>query len=106
MLPIVERPSSAWLWIKGDGQGGLARLRFQDSDGQVFQQDYGKLEFTDWRCLEAKMTGDGAGHWGGKNDGIVRYPISWDTVFLVDSAGGMKREGTVCLGTMMLVYDQ
>lgn len=105
MLPIAEKPSKAFIWIKGDGQGGLARLRFQDSDGQVFQQDYGKLDFTDWRCLEAKMTADGAEHWGGKNDGVVRCPIEWDTIFLVDNAGGKKVKGTICLGSMMLCYD-
>lgn len=105
MIPIAQRPSKAWLWVKGDGQGGLARLRFRGSDGQVFQQDYGKLDFSDWRHLEADMTGEGAEHWGGKDDGVVRYPIEWDTVFLVDNTGGQKVKGSVMLGTMMLCYD-
>lgn len=105
MTPIPERPRWAKLWIKGDGHDGLARLRVADSEGQTFQPDYGRLNFSEWRCLTAEMTGEGAGHWGGANDGIVRYPVSWDTLFLLDSAGGRKASGVVYLGPLMLCYD-
>ena len=97
-IKIADRPTGVKLWVKGDGSGGLARLRFVDSDGQVFQPDYGRLDFTGWKCLEAKLTGEGAGHWSGKNDGVVRYPISVDTLFLLDNVGGRKTKGTSCSG--------
>lgn len=105
MIKIVEKPASVKMWIKGDGSGALARLRFVGSDGQVFQPDFGRLDFTGWKCLEAKMVSRRAGHWGGKNDGVVRYPISLDTLFLLDNVGGRKGKGSVMLGTMMMVYD-
>lgn len=105
MIPIPERPRWAKLWVMGDGKDGLSRLRVIDSDGQAFQPDYGRLNFSEWRCLTADMTCESAGHWGGKNDGVVRYPVSWDTLFLLDNAGGRRQNGTVYLGTLMLCYD-
>ena len=63
------------------------------------------MNYSQWRCLEAKLTKDGAGHWGGKNDGEMRYPISWDTLFLLDNAGGRQQKGSVYLGPMMVCYD-
>lgn len=105
MIPIQGRPIWAKLWVMGDNGDGLARLRLVDSDGQSFQPDYGRLSFTGWRCLTADMTCERAGHWGGKNDGVVRYPVSWDTIFLLDNAGGRKTKGTVYLGPLMVCYD-
>lgn len=105
MIPIQDRPSCAVMWIYGDGKDGVARLRVTDSEQQTFQPDYGRLNFTGWRAMKASLTGEAAGHWGGPNDGLMRYPISWNTLFLLDSPGGRKTEGVVYLGPMMLCYD-
>lgn len=104
-IRIFEKPRIAKLWLQGDGRDGHARLRFVDSDGQTFQPNYARLDFSEWRCIEADLTGESAGHWGGKNDGMVRYPISWDTIFLLDNTGGRKSKGTIFLGPLMLCYD-
>ncbi len=104
-VPIVEQPSRARIWVKGDGGNGAGRLRVIDSGDQTFQPDFGTLNFSDWRCLEADMTGKVAGHWGGKNDGRMAYPIRWDTVFLLDNVGGAEAKGAVFVGPMMLYYD-
>lgn len=105
MIPIHGRPLWAKLWVMGDKGNGLARLRLVDSDGQSFQPDYGRLSFSGWRCLTADMTCERAGHWGGKNDGVVRYPVSWDTIFLLDNVGGRKTRGTIHLGPLIVCYD-
>jgi len=104
-IPIFEKPLYAKAWVKGDGGSGVGRLRIRDSGDQTFQPDFGALNFTDWRCLEADMTGKVAGHWGGKNDGKMAYPVKWDTLFLLDNVGGGETKGTIYLGPMMLCYD-
>jgi hypothetical protein len=104
-MPIEGKPIEAKIWVKGDGNGTCARLRFVDAANQTFQPSYGSIDFADWLCLSAPITGKMAGHWGGPNDGIVRYPIAWNTLFLLDNVGGRKKSGTVYLGSLMLVYD-
>ncbi|MGQ9454316.1 MAG: cellulase family glycosylhydrolase [Armatimonadota bacterium] len=102
---IDGKPSAARIWVRGDGSNTAARLRFVDSSGQTFQPDYGQVDFVGWKCLTAPMTGVQAGYWGGPSDGVVRYPISWDSFFLLDNVGGRKRCGRVYLGPLMLLYD-
>jgi len=104
-IPIADKPRWVKVWVKGDGGTGSARLRLDDSGNQTFQPDLGVLNFTDWRCLEADMTGANCGHWGGKNDGKMSYPISWNTLFLLDNTGGREQKGTIYLGPVMLCYD-
>lgn len=102
---IDGKPSAAKIWVRGDGSNTAARLRFVDSSGQTFQPDYGQIDFDGWKCLTAPMTGSQAGYWGGPGDGVVRYPIAWDSFFLLDNVGGRKKCGRVYLGPLMLVYD-
>lgn len=104
-IPIFEKPLYAKAWVKGDGGSGVGRLRIRDAGDQTFQPDFGALNFTDWRCLEADMTGKVAGHWGGKNDGKMAYPVKWDTLFLLDNVGGGASKGSIYLGPIMLYYD-
>ena len=105
LVPIADRPKSVRMWVKGDGGNGVARLRMEDAGRETFQPDFGTLNFTEWRCIEADMTGAHAGHWGGKNDGKIDYPIKWETLFLLDNVGGRESKGTVYIGPAMLVYD-
>lgn len=104
-VPIVDQPSQARIWVKGDGGSGAGRLRVTDAGNQTFQPDFGSLNFSDWRCVEADITGKFAGHWGGKNDGKMAYPIKWDTLFLLDNIGGAEAKGAIYVGPMMLCYD-
>ena len=104
LMVFPDQPSSAKIWVKGDSKKAAMRLRFTDISGQVFQQDYGKLDFSDWRCLEAKLTADGAEHWGGKNNGKINLPLAWDTLLLLDPLGH-KLKGSIYLGTIMMCYD-
>ncbi len=82
---ITGRPASIGVWVYGDGSGNPLRLRFVDSTGQTFQPQYTELTFTGWRWVSAPMDGTGAGHWGGANDGVIHYPIRWDSPLLIDS---------------------
>ena len=105
LVPIEDKPVAVMIWVKGDGGHGMGRLRMEDAGRETFQPDFGVLNFTDWRCVEADMTGANAGHWGGKNTGRIEYPIKWETLFLFDNVGGRETKGTIYLGPMMLCYD-
>lgn len=105
LLPIPGQPKTAMIWVGGSSEKDASgKLRFADSEGQTFQTDYDSLDFGDWRCLDASFTDPRYSHWGGKDDGVVRHPILWDTLFLMDPRkAGAK--GTVYLGPLMLCYD-
>jgi len=103
-LPIKGKPTAFGIWVKGDGQGALARLRFTDSSGQTFQPGGPKIDFTGWRYMQFPMNGKDSGHWGGPNDGIVHYPIHWDSIFLLDG-GGTAMKGAVEIAAPMLIYS-
>ena len=105
MLPIVERPTSVKLWVKGDGKQCAANLRFVANDDQCFQKNYGSTDFSDWKCIETDLSAAGASFWGGSNDGVLRYPIRWDSIFLLDNVLKLRNQGTVYLGPMLLCYD-
>jgi hypothetical protein len=101
---IPDKPKRIKMWVRSDGDNGYARLRFIGSDSQTFQPDYGKLDFTNWRVMETYITGKDASHWSGPNDGVVKYPIKLDTLFLLDSLE-LKMNGTIYLGPAMLCYE-
>ncbi len=66
--PFVLRPNELEMWLFGDGQGCIARLRFVDSTGQTFQPDGPKIDWKGWRCITFPMTSTKERplpHWGG-----------------------------------------
>ena len=105
LIPIADKPTRVTIWVKGNGGSGMGRLRVEDAGRETFQPDFGTLNFTDWRCVEADLTGAHAGHWGGKNTGRIQYPIKWETLFLFDNVGGKETKGTIYLGPAMLYYE-
>ena len=82
---LSGRPKVFGAWVHGDGSRNMLRCRFVDSTGQTFQPDYGVIDWTGWRWVTMPLDGDGGGHWGGANDGVVHYPIGWDSIALVDN---------------------
>lgn len=102
---IPDRPTALGLWIYGDGKGNIPRVRFVDATNQTFQPDGEAITWKGWRYVEFPMDGTRAGRWGGANDGIVHYPIRWDTLFLLDSAGGRATSGEVWFAGLTFIYD-
>jgi hypothetical protein len=109
---IEGRPKELGLWVYGDSQGNVVRLRFTDSTGQTFQpaiqsmdagSSSGKIDWTGWRYVTFPLDGANAYHWGGAEDGAVHYPIHFDSLFLLDSANRHETEGTVYLAAPTLI---
>lgn len=95
------------LWVFGDGQGCQARIRFKDSTGQVFQPDGPKIDWKGWRYVTFPMQSTPEkplAHWGGANDGVIHYPIEWDSIFLLDNVSRQPVEGEIYLSAPTLIY--
>jgi hypothetical protein len=104
---FTQLPSRFGLWLHGDGKGCQARIRFTDSTGQTFQSDGPKIDWTDWRYITFPMQSTEEkplAHWGGANDGVIHYPIKWDTIFLLDNVSRQPVEGEVYLSAPTLIY--
>lgn len=103
---IDGRPKAFTLWVHGDGSQNHLRLRFTDSDGQTFQPDGPAMTWKGWRGVTFAMDGTSAGHWGGKDDGVVRYPIHWDSLLLIDSVRRETGPLTVHVSSPILIYPE
>jgi hypothetical protein len=100
---IVGAPAGLGLWVYGDGRNASPRLRIVDATGQTFQPTAAAIDWTGWRYLEFDFNAP-AGHWGGANDGVIHFPIRWDTLFLLDNVSRQKSEGTLYLASPALIY--
>ena len=106
-LKIEGKPQALQMWIHGDGQGNVARLRVRDESGQTFQPngDPQEINWKGWKLVTFALDGTNAGHWGGANDGIVHGSLAWDSVFLLDSANRTAQSGEIYLANPTLVYE-
>jgi len=93
-----------WLgvWIDGDGENGVPRVRFADSTGQIFQAEGDPVSWKGWRYVRFPLDGHG-GCWGGAEDGKIHYPIQWDS-FVFEKGTAQKAEGNIGLSSVTLIY--
>jgi len=101
---IEGQPQAFRAWVYGDGSGNRLRLRLTDATGQTFQPGGQPLDWRGWRPVTVPLDAGQAGHWGGADDGVIHYPIRWDTLLLIDSARREKTAGDVYLASPVLVY--
>jgi len=110
---IDGKPKALAIWVFGDKSGNVARIRFTDSTGQTFQNgpqvssadhDTDRIDWTGWRRLTFSLE-ETSSHWGGADDGMVHYPIHFDTLFLLDSANRTATEGAIYLAGPTLISE-
>ena len=101
---IAGRPSQLAFWLYGDGSGHSPRLRFRDATGQTFQPAGESIRWIGWKYISLPMDGRDAGHWGGAGDGKIHYPISWDSLLLIDKDRDRPGRGQIHLATPILLY--
>jgi len=100
---IAGKPAGLGIWVYGDGRNASPRLRLVDATGQTFQPTAATIDWTGWRYVEFDFNAP-SGHWGGANDGVMHFPIRWDTLFLIDNVSRQKCEGTLYLASPALIY--
>ncbi len=89
------------MWVYGDGEGCILRMRYTDSTGQAFQPSGYIVNWKGWRYVQFDMQGEG-GHWGGAKDGIVHPPLLLDTLLLLDG-GGRRVAGHIYFAAPTLI---
>jgi hypothetical protein len=102
---IDGQPAGFGLWIYGDGQGTSPRLRVRDATGQTWQPTAPQIDWTGWRYAEFPLTA-ASGHWGGAEDGVIHYPLVWDSLFLLDNPSREPNEGTVYITAPVVLYGE
>lgn len=100
---IPGAPSGFGIWVYGDGRHASPRLRLVDATGQTFQPTADAIDWVGWRYLEFDFA-EPAGHWGGADDGVMHFPLHWDTLFLVDNVSRQSAGGTLHLASPALIY--
>ncbi|HEV2383503.1 MAG TPA: hypothetical protein VG206_27375, partial [Terriglobia bacterium] len=102
--PIPGQPKALGLWIYGDSSRMLPYIRFADSSGQVFQEGGSPLNWKGWRYVLVFMNAPRGKHWGGTNDGVIHYPIHWDSLFVMQNPSTQEASGAVYLSGLVLIY--
>jgi hypothetical protein len=82
LAKIDGEPKSLALRLNADGSGNTVNIRFRDSQGQTFQVNGGKMTEKGMQHFTFDMTGQKSSHWGGPNDGVVHYPIAFDSLII------------------------
>ena len=81
LTKIEGQPKEMAVRVNADGSGNTVRLRFRDSEGQFFQVNGERMAEKDTQYFTFDMTGQKNTHrWGGPNDGVIRYPIFFDSL--------------------------
>lgn len=104
---IEGKPQYLSVRINADGSGNSFRIRFRDSQGQTFQVTSGNsvLNKIGTRNLIFDMTGKKyIYHWGGPNDGVVHYPIVFDSL-IIDGTNIACGPYSIDIFSPMLVYE-
>jgi hypothetical protein len=102
-LAIAGRPRAFGLWIYGDAQRTSPRLRVVDTTGQTWQPTGPTIDWQGWRYAEFPLTRS-SGHWGGAADGVIHFPLVWDSLFLLDNPSKTSNRGTIYIAAPMIVY--
>jgi len=82
-LTIIDgKPQALTVHINADGSGNCVRIRFRDSQGQLFQVDGDKLNNKGMQYFTFDLTGINTICWDGYKDGVVYYPIVFDSLII------------------------
>ncbi len=104
LATIEGQPQSLLVNISADGSGNIIRLRFRDSSGQTFQVNGDKMSNKGMMYLTFDLTGKKSSSWGGRQDGVIHYPITFDSL-IIDSDRKTSAPFSILVNPPVLVYD-
>ena len=103
---IDGKPKSLLIWVYGDGSGNNTCARFADSTGAIFQPSGESIRWKGWRCVSFTLDDGFVWHWGGAKEDAIKYPIQWNTLFLMDAAGRKSGAGSIYLSSPTVIWDE
>jgi hypothetical protein len=102
---IAGQPRALGLWLFGDASGVLPYVRFADSTGQVFEEGGSPVNWRGWRYVLIYVDAPRGSHQGGANDGVIHYPIHWDSLLVVKNGSKEEARGSLYLSSPTLIYE-
>jgi hypothetical protein len=108
IVPVTRRdipgkPSALLVAVNGDASGSRVRCRVKDAKDEVFQPEGIAVSWKGWKQIRLPVDGRESRHWGGNKDGVLDYPITWDSIFLVEAPPGGS-SGSLDFRFPLLVY--
>jgi len=104
-MPIEGQPKSMTVSFNADGSGNRIGMRFADSKGQTFQPKNEPMTREGRQYVTFDLTGKDTSHWGGPNDGVVHYPIRFDSI-IIDGTRKACGPFSVEFASPVLVYGE
>lgn len=101
---IPGEPKALGVWIYGDASRALPYLTFVDSTGQRFDEGGGAIDWKGWRYVLVFMDAPQAVHAGGANDGVIHYPIHWQSLFALRNPTGEEMRCVLYVSAPTLIY--
>lgn len=101
---IPGAPTTVGLWIDGDNSQNIWRLRLQDATGQHHQLLLGTFP-SGWRYVRYDLVNaEARSHYGGADDGIIHYPISFESLVIDRQSDRGYSEGSAYLDDLFVLH--
>ena len=62
------------------------------------------MNWKGWRYVLVLMGAPRGTHSGGANDGVIHYPIHWDSLFAIQNPSDHEAAGALYLSSPVLIY--
>jgi|GEM_PF-1093975 len=104
-IPISGNPKGMGLWVSGPNARNIWALRFTDATGEMFQGNIGYSSPSGWHYFHWDFANmNMTSHWGGNNDGVINYPITFEGVVYDDEPDSSTGSGTAFFDDVTINY--
>ena len=104
-IPVSGEPKGLGLWASGGNARNIWRLRITDATGEMFQGTVASSTPNGWNYFHWDFANsDITAHWGGNDDGIINYPITFEGVVYDDDPDSSTESGTAFFDDVTVNY--